>query len=54
MFSSSSCDQDDDFFILSFLLLSNQDIIIGSALSQASLKHFLPIVEKRRSDHRIP
>jgi hypothetical protein len=54
MFSSSSCDHDNDFFILSFLLLSNQDIIIASALSQASLKHFLPLVEKRRRDCRIP
>jgi hypothetical protein len=54
MFSSSSCDQDDDFFIFYFLLLSHQDIIIGSSLSQASLKHFLPLVEKRRRDCCIP
>jgi hypothetical protein len=54
IFSPPSCEQDDDFFILSFLLLSHHDMIIGSALSQASLKHILPLFEKQRRDRCIP
>jgi hypothetical protein len=54
MFSPSSRDQDDDFFMMCFLLFSHQNMLIGSALSQASLKLFLPLFERRRRDRCIP
>jgi hypothetical protein len=54
MIALSSSEQDEDFAILSLLLLSHHGMIIGSALSQASLKHFLSLLEKQRRDHRIP